>query len=145
MIRLKDMEIIKITDLFDKIREAVNERENLLKKHYQKKVDETFEYFDRDGTTINNAFQLLDQLYDQINLLTINFNYAKDAAVVGMADRINTIQEKFEGIQRDSDYKKSLNTTLKSSASTIESMPVTVLNFTEINRFVSFIGHVSKN
>ena len=50
------MEIIKITEYFQKIREAVTEREATLKKHYLKRVEETFEYFNKDKLTISNAF-----------------------------------------------------------------------------------------
>ena len=50
------MEIIKITDYFSKIREAVTEREATLKKQYLKRVEDTFEYFNRDKLKISNAF-----------------------------------------------------------------------------------------
>ena len=56
MIRRRDMEMIKLTDLFAKIRDAVNDREASLKKNYLKRVEDTFEYFQKDKSTINKAF-----------------------------------------------------------------------------------------
>lgn len=92
------MEMIKLTDLFAKIRDAVNDREASLKKNYLKRVEDTFEYFQKDKSTINKAFDQLDQLYDRINVLTIAFNHAQDAAVVGMSNQINEIDDKFAEI-----------------------------------------------
>lgn len=95
VIRMKEMELNKISDFFTQLRKNLTAREESFKKEYLERMDREFGYFREDIIMINRIHSQIEQLFCDMNQITVVMDHMEPSGVVAQTHRVKSFSDRY--------------------------------------------------
>lgn len=151
------MELNKITDVFTQLRKNLTVREENFRKEYLARIDQEFGYFRDDLRLISRIHTAVEQLFCDMNQITIVLDHMEPSGVVAQTQRVRDFADRFEHLKSalidqhpaDGDVGPDgihgVGSGYRGATSALNLLPIVVLNQTAAMRFIDNIGKVAKD
>lgn len=96
VLRMKEMELNKITDFFNQIRAAVTAREEAFRREYVNKIESQFGYFREDVNIISRVYSQIERLFNDMNQVTIVLDHMEPQGVVAQTLKVRQFADRYD-------------------------------------------------
>ena len=135
----------KVSEVFRKLRLALDRREVELKTEYSERIREHFTFMNKESIKLRYIFGELDKLYTNINKLQELLERFDDYTIVGSTQKIRLLDQSYLVLNNKLLNQHSTDSFKKATHPKIlETMPLCALNPSACKKFIEDIGTVQK-